>query len=186
MLSDRLESLTEKERIPLSNFGVEVTDPSARERDVVRGMFETVYLPLIKRIYKIDNPNLSRSFSRYVEEKNIKDIRLLFHGSRKETWLSICEIGLRLTEAKNGSYGKGHYFSSFADVSCDFTEREYKRFIGVFDVAYGKPYTKKHPSVKAMQEEGCNCIHAPRYQDYDEIVVYDDRAAVLRFLVEME
>lgn len=167
------------------------------------------------KAWKVKNIKTQAKFDKFVEDNNIKDVRLLFHGSRNENWWSIIQSGLVLRPTNaiitGKLYGFGIYFSPKARKSLGYTSlngsywargNANSGFMALMSVAYGMPYdvydfNSKYGSLDydGLQKfkKGANCLHAHAgasmgYSNLrnDEIIVYKDEQCTIKYLVELK
>lgn len=162
------------------------------------------------KAWKVKNLKTQDRFDKYVKENNIKDIKLLFHGSRNENWWSIIQSGLVLRPTNavitGKMFGYGIYYAPKARKSLGYTSLEgsywargssNSGFMALMDVAYGKPYDvysfdSKYYSFnyESLQKNcmGANCLHAHagNMLRNDEIVVYKEDQCTIKYLVELK
>lgn len=167
------------------------------------------------KAWKVKNIKTQARFDKFVEDNNIKDVRLLFHGSRNENWWSIIQSGLVLRPTNavitGKLYGYGIYFAPKARKSLGYTSlngsywargNANSGFMALMSVAYGTPYdvydfNSKYGSLDydGLQKfkKGANCLHAHAgasmgYSNLrnDEIIVYKDEQCTIKYLVELK
>lgn len=167
------------------------------------------------KAWKVKNIKTQARFDKFVKDNNIKDVRLLFHGSRNENWWSIIQSGLVLRPTNavitGKLYGYGIYFAPKARKSLGYTSlngsywargNANSGFMALMSVAYGTPYdvydfNSKYGSLDydGLQKfkKGANCLHAHAgasmgYSNLrnDEIIVYKDEQCTIKYLVELK
>ena len=163
--------------------------------------------------WKVINLKTQERYDRYAHNNNIKDKKLLWHGSRSENFWSIINMGLSLKPQAilTGSlYGNGIYFAPKARKSLGYTSlngsywvrgNSNSGFMALFEVTYGKPYdvytfdSKYHNlNYENLQKVcfGANCLHAHAGANIgystlknDEIVVYKEEQCTIKYLIEL-
>ncbi len=162
------------------------------------------------KAWKVKNLRTQKRFDDFVKENNIKDVRLLFHGSRNENWWSIINSGLMLSPTNavitGKMFGYGIYYAPKARKSLGYTSlsgsywargSSSSGFMALMDVAYGKPYdvysfdSKYYNfNYEALQKNcpGANCLHAHEGNMLrnDEIIVYKEEQCTIKYLVELK
>ena len=143
-------------------------------------------------------------------ENNIKDTKLLFHGSRSENFWSIIKTGLVLRPTNavitGKMFGYGCYYAPKCAKSIGYTSLSGSywahggnntAYMALFDVAYGTPYDvynfdSKYYNLdynKLQQfKPGANCLHAHADKGMlrnDEIVVYKEEQMTIKYLIEI-
>ena len=161
------------------------------------------------KAWKVKNIKTQERFEKFVKENNIKNTKLLFHGSRNENWWSIINTGLVLKPTNavitGKMFGYGIYYAPKARKSLGYTSLDgsywvrgnsKSGFMALMDVAYGKPYDVYSFDSKyynfnydRLQEacNGANCLHAHEGSMLrnDEIIVYKEDQCTIRYLIEL-
>ena len=160
----------------------------------------------IQNVYRIENRKTRKAFNDYVLAKGITNVQELFHGSRTENFASILTEGLRLNPnavITGKMFGQGIYFAPSARKSIGYTSvsgsywasgHDAKGYLAVYDVAVGKTldvstygnygtYTERD-----MKRHGTDSLYAHKgtMLRNDEVIVYNEAAATIRFLIEIE
>lgn len=162
------------------------------------------------KAWKVKNIRTQKRFDDFVKDNNIKDVRLLFHGSRNENWWSIINSGLVLRPTNavitGKMFGYGIYYAPKAKKSLGYTSlsgsywangNSSSGFMALMDVAYGKPYdvhsfeSRFHTFDYAALQKACpgaNCLHAHEGSMLrnDEIIVYKEEQCTIKYLVELK
>ena len=162
------------------------------------------------KAWKVKNLKTQERFDKFVKDNDIKDVRLLFHGSRNENWWSIINSGLVLRPTNavitGKMFGYGIYYAPKARKSLGYTSlsgsywangNSSSGFMALMDVAYGHPYDVHSFDSKyynfnyeALQRAcpGANCLHAHEGQMLrnDEIIVYKEEQCTIKYLVELK
>ncbi len=162
------------------------------------------------KAWKVKNIRTQKRFDDFVKDNNIKDVRLLFHGSRNENWWSIINSGLVLRPTNavitGKMFGYGIYYAPKAKKSLGYTSlsgsywangNSSSGFMALMDVAYGKPYdvhsfeSQFHTFDYAALQKACpgaNCLHAHEGSMLrnDEIIVYKEEQCTIKYLVELK
>jgi Poly(ADP-ribose) polymerase catalytic domain. len=137
------------------------------------------------------------------------DTHYLYHGSRNENWWNILIQGLSLRPKKSvvrtgAMFGHGLYFATRAKKSIGYSSLKgsywsggtsLTGFLAVYKVAYKNPFNvyRHTPEYKLFTKEnvhrlGADAIFASKDQGMlvnDEVVVYDDKQATIRYLIEL-
>ena len=163
-----------------------------------------------RKAWRVKNLKTQKRFDKFVEENNIKDTRLLFHGSRSENFWSIIKTGLVLRPTNavitGKMFGYGCYYAPKCAKSIGYTSLSGSywahggnntAYMALFDVAYGTPYDvynfdSKYYNLdynKLQQfKPGANCLHAHAERGMlrnDEIVVYKEEQMTIKYLIEI-
>ena len=167
------------------------------------------------KAWRVTNLKTQQRFDEFVKLNEIKDKRLLFHGSRNENWWSIINSGLVLKPTNavitGKLYGYGIYFAPKARKSLGYTSlsgsywahgNSNSGFMALMDVAYGVPYDVYDFNSKYYDmnydnlqrfKQGANCLHAHAGANLggysslknDEIIVYKEEQCTIKYLVEL-
>lgn len=163
-----------------------------------------------KKAWRVTNLKTQERFDKFVQENNIRDTRLLFHGSRSENFWSIIKTGLVLRPTNavitGKMFGYGIYYAPKCAKSIGYTSLSGSywarggcntAYMAIFDVAYGTPYDvynfdSKYYNLdynKLQQfKQGANCLHAHADKGMlrnDEIVVYKEEQMTIKYLIEI-
>ena len=193
-------------------IGVEVAEGAGREEALSR-LSDRLRAKVLE-VYAVSPKAQGAKFEAYCEGRGITDTRLLWHGSPAANWASIVQNSLWVPGASgvaHGSmFGRGIYFGENGKGGRSSSEGGGEKswgyvgardsywsrgaggtaFMALFEVAYGKPYEPKGPGAydkAAIDALGCDCLHAKAGVSHvlnDEIVVYDEDAVRMRYLVE--
>lgn len=161
------------------------------------------------RAWRVTNLKTQQRYDRFIKDNNIRNTKLLFHGSRNENWWSIINSGLVLKPTNavitGKMFGYGIYYAPKARKSLGYTSlsgsywangNSKSGFMALMDVAYGKPYdvysfdSKYYNfNYEELQRacKGANCLHAHEGNMLrnDEIIVYKEDQCTIRYLIEI-
>lgn len=164
----------------------------------------------LNKAWKVTNKATRERYEKFVKDNDIKETKLLFHGSRNENWWSIIQTGLVLKPTNavitGKMFGYGIYYAPSARKSLGYTSlngsywargNSNVGYMALMDVAYGKPYDvhsfdPKYYSFNydALQKTcpGANCLHAHAGSMLrnDEIVVYKEEQCTIKYLIELK
>jgi len=163
-----------------------------------------------RRAWKVTNLKTQERYNKFVEQFNIKDTKLLFHGSRSENFWSIIRTGLVLRPTNavitGKMFGYGIYYAPKCKKSIGYTSLTNSYWAGgnsniaymaLFEVAYGTPYNvysfnSKYYSLNYNKlqdfQAGANCLHAHSSKGMlqnDEIVIYKEEQTTIKYLIEI-
>ena len=161
------------------------------------------------RAWVVVNKNTRKAFGGYIAKKDIgaRGRKLLWHGSRNCNWLNILSLGLLLNpkaQITGKMFGRGIYFAPSYDKSEGYTSlngsrwangSEKKGYLALMNVAIGKHWDVRAYSseagdmdAKAIAKKGYDSLWAHSDTGMlraDEIVVYDEAAVDIQYLVEV-
>ncbi len=184
------------------DFNIEVFEANDEQRKEVFSLLGDSLKGRVRRIWRVKPLAQEKRFAKYCKERNIKDIRKLWHGSRNENWASIIKNSLLLNPnaAITGKmFGQGIYFAPSPSKSFNYTScygtywahgTSHCGFMGVYATAYGKPRmvtTWGGDYSSDCRSKQYDCVHATAGNTglrSDEIVFYDESAMCLNYLVE--
>ena len=163
-----------------------------------------------RNAWRVTNLKTQERFDKFVNENDIKDKRLLFHGSRSENFWSIMKTGLVLRPTNavitGKMFGYGVYYAPKCAKSIGYTSLSGSywarggnntAYMALFDVAYGTPYDVYNFDSKYYNLDynklqqfklGANCLHAHADKGMlrnDEIVVYKEDQMTIKYLIEI-
>ena len=192
----------------LDEMGIEMRECTADEiAEIKKCMNESAYH--FSRAWRVTHKENQKRFDNFVDTNNIKDIKLLFHGSRSENWYSILKTGLKMRPANAISTGsmfgqKAIYFAPKCQKSIGYTSlggsywangNDKIAYMALLNVAYGKPYdvysfdSKYYTMEYSKLPKGCNCLHAHAGNGMlrnDEIVIYSEAQCSIKYLIEIK
>lgn len=192
---------TDENEVTFKTFGIDVREATDDEIEIVKGQVNPELCSKIKRVWKVEPKEQKKRFDSYCKKNKIKNIKLLWHGSRNENWASIIRQGLLLhpnAVITGKMFGNGIYFAPSARKSYGYTSccgsywargNSNLGFMGLYATAYGKPYypVRSGDMKPYMESEHKNCVHATTRNTglyNDEIVFYNESAMCLEYFVE--
>lgn len=161
------------------------------------------------KAWQVKNIKTNDRYQKFIESEDIRDTKLLWHGSRNENWWSIINTGLVLKPTNavitGKMFGYGIYYAPKAQKSLGYTSLDgsywargnsNSAFMALMEVAYGKPYdvhsfdSKYYDFNYERLQKACpgsNCLHAHAGSMLrnDEIIVYKEEQCTIRYLVEL-
>ena len=163
-----------------------------------------------RKAWRVTNLKTQGRFDKFVADNDIKDTRLLFHGSRSENFWSIIKTGLVLRPTNavitGKMFGYGVYYAPKCAKSIGYTSLSGSywahggnntAYMALFDVAYGTPYDVHNFDSKYYNldydklqqfKPGANCLHAHADRGMlrnNEIVVYKEDQMTIKYLIEI-
>ncbi len=186
------------------NMGIEVFIANDKQKEEVMNALGNSHLAKkVKTIYRVKPLKQEKAFAKYCKEHHVKKIKKLWHGSRSENWASIVINSLLLNPnavITGKMFGKGIYFAPSPSKSWGYTSYYGSRwangnsntaFMGLYAVAYGNPLmvtsSGEYSSTIKNSNDKYHCVHAtPTNTNLlnDEIVLYNENAVCLNYLVE--
>lgn len=193
----------------LDALGLQIEEITDREKNMILNLMNESK-DKFRRAWKITNNNTQKRFDDFIKNENIKDTRLLFHGSRSENFWSILQTGLVLRPTNavitGKMFGYGIYYSPHCQKSIGYTSlngsywargNNNTAYMALFDVAYGVPYDvyefdRKYYDLNYDKlqnfKKGANSLHAHKDKGMlrnDEIVIYKEEQMTIKYLIEI-
>lgn len=203
------ETVEKKHQTILEELGLVMEEVTADEVAMIKTLMNES-AGKFKKAWRVTNLKTQERFDKFVADNNIKDTRLLFHGSRSENFWSIIKTGLVLRPTNavitGKMFGYGVYYAPRCAKSIGYTSLSGSywahggnntAYMALFNVAYGTPYDvynfdSKYYSLdynKLQQfKTGANCLHAHADRGMlknDEIVVYKEEQMTIKYLIEI-
>lgn len=191
----------------LDEMGITMRECTPEEINEIKDcMKESSYH--FSRAWRVDNISTRKKYEEFIKAYNIKNTKLLFHGSRTENWFSILKTGLKIRPTNaittGAMFGFGSYFAPKCQKSIGYTSlggsywaggKDNVAYMALFDTAYGKPYNVYNFDSKYYSMSfdklpvGCNCLHAHAGNGMlrnDEIVYYKTEQMTIKYLIEIK
>ena len=191
----------------LDEMGITMRECTPEEINEIKDcMKESSYH--FSRAWRVDNISTRKKYEEFIKAHNIKNTKLLFHGSRTENWFSILKTGLKIRPTNaittGAMFGFGSYFAPKCQKSIGYTSlggsywaggKDNTAYMALFDTAYGKPYNVYNFDSKYYSMSfdklpvGCNCLHAHAGNGMlrnDEIVYYKTEQMTIKYLIEIK
>lgn len=202
------ENSEQKENTILEQLGLVFEECDKKDIAIIKDALGSCSDKFYKA-WRVKNIKTQRRYDDFVKENNIKNTKLLFHGSRNENWWSIINSGLVLKPTNavitGKMFGYGIYYAPKARKSLGYTSlsgsywargNSSSGFMALMDVAYGKPYdvysfdSKYYDfNYEKLQQvcKGANCLHAHEGSMLrnDEIIIYKEEQCTIRYLIEL-
>ena len=207
--NESVEHVEKKQQTILEELGLEMEEATADDVALIKTLMNES-AGKFRKAWRVKNLKTQNRFDKFVAENNIKDTRLLFHGSRSENFWSIIKTGLVLRPTNavitGKMFGYGCYYAPKCAKSIGYTSLSGSywahggnntAYMALFDVAYGTPYdvydfNSKYYDLnydKLQQfKPGANCLHAHADKGMlrnDEIVVYKEDQMTIKYLIEI-
>jgi poly [ADP-ribose] polymerase len=208
-IDESVENNSQNENTILEHLGLEFEECDIKDIAIIKDALGSCSDKFYKA-WKVKNLKTQKRYDEFIKENNIKDTKLLFHGSRNENWWSIINSGLVLKPTNavitGKMFGFGIYYAPKAQKSLGYTSlsgsywargNSNSGFMALMDVAYGKPYdvysfdSKYYNFNYEMLQKNCpgaNCLHAHEGNMLrnDEIIVYKEEQCTIRYLIELK
>lgn len=207
--NESVETVEKKQQTILEELGLEMEETTADDVALIKTLMNES-AGKFRKAWRVKNLKTQERFDKFVAENDIKDTRLLFHGSRSENWFSIIKTGLMIRPSNavyTGSmFSDGIYFAPKCQKSIGYTSLsgsywtrggDNTAYMALFEVAYGTPYVVYqhdsscyHLNYDVLQNKNpkCNCLHAKADKGMlrnDEIVFYRNDQMTIKYLIEI-
>jgi poly [ADP-ribose] polymerase len=207
--NEPVTTVEKKQQTILEELGLEMEEATADDVALIKTLMKES-AGKFRKAWRVTNIKTQKRFDNFVADNNIKDTRLLFHGSRSENFWSIIKTGLVLRPTNavitGKMFGYGVYYAPKCAKSIGYTSLSGSywarggnntAYMALFDVAYGTPYDvynfdSKYYNLdydKLQQfKAGANCLHAHADKGMlrnDEIVVYKEDQMTIKYLIEI-
>lgn len=207
--NEPVETVEKKQHTILEELGLEMEETTPDDVALIKTLMNES-AGKFRKAWRVKNLKTQERFDKFVAENDIKDTRLLFHGSRSENFWSIIKTGLVLRPTNavitGKMFGYGCYYAPKCAKSIGYTSLSGSywarggnntAYMALFDVAYGTPYDvynfdSKYYNLdynKLQQfKPGANCLHAHADKGMlrnDEIVVYKEDQMTIKYLIEI-
>ena len=204
-----VRTVEKKQQTILEELGLVMEETTADDVALIKTLMNES-ADKFKKAWRVTNLKTQERFDKFVQENDIKDTRLLFHGSRSENFWSIIKTGLVLRPTNavitGKMFGYGCYYAPRCAKSIGYTSLSGSywahggnntAYMALFDVAYGTPYDvysfdSKYYNLdyNRLQQfkPGANCLHAHADKGMlrnDEIVVYKEDQMTIKYLIEI-
>lgn len=203
------ETVEKKQQTILEELGIVMEETDADDVALIKTLMNES-AGKFRNAWRVKNLKTQERFDKFIAENDIKDTRLLFHGSRSENWFSIIKTGLMIRPSNavyTGSmFGDGIYFAPKCQKSIGYTSLSgaywthggsNTAYMALFEVAYGTPYViYQHDSscyrlnynTLESKNPKCNCLHAKADKGMlrnNEIVFYRNDQMTIKYLIEI-
>ena len=204
-----VETVEKKQQTILEELGLVMEETTADDVALIKTLMNES-AGKFKKAWRITNLKTQERFDKFVQDNDINDTRLLFHGSRSENFWSIIKTGLVLRPTNavitGKMFGYGCYYAPKCAKSIGYTSLSGSywahggnntAYMALFDVAYGTPYDVYNFDSKYYNldynrlqqfKPGANCLHAHADRGMlknDEIVVYKEEQMTIKYLIEI-
>lgn len=192
----------------LDALGISFEECSQEEKEMVKNHMDSNTRNRFGTCWKVRNLKQEIAFQNYLKRNKISQTKFFYHGSRSENWWSIINTNLKCNPQNavitGKMFGYGIYFAPKAQKSAGYTSVQGARwtggtkatgYLGVYEVAYGNPYnvqtwsggmsSMNEKKLKSLGNYDCLHAHAGSSLVNDEVIVYNDNAASIRYLIEL-
>lgn len=186
-----------------ADYGIEVYIATEKQREEVIRHLSDSLKPKVRAIYRVIPKEQKTRFNNYLKKQGNPKVKMLWHGSRNQNWLSIVRNSLSLNPnaiITGKMFGDGLYFAPSAMKSWGYTSysgthwahgNEKTAYMGLYAVAYGNPcdvdtWFSSEDYKRKTISGGYHCLHAHAGTSLknDEIIFYDENAVLLNYIVE--
>jgi poly [ADP-ribose] polymerase len=207
--NEPVEHVEKKQQTILEELGLSMEEATADDVALIKTLMNESESKF-RNAWRVTNLKTQERFDKFVSDNEIKDTRLLFHGSRSENWFSIIKTGLMIRPSNavyTGSmFSDGIYFAPKCQKSIGYTSLagaywtrggSNTAYMALFEVAYGNPHviyqhdnSCYHLNYDVLQNKTpkCHCLHAKADKGMlrnDEIVFYRNDQMTIKYLIEI-
>lgn len=186
-----------------SQFKIEVFEATDKQKREVLSHLSDSLKGKVRNIYRVLPIEQKAAFENYLSKRGITDVKMLWHGSRNENWMSIIRNSLQLNPnaiITGKMFGNGIYFAPSSMKSWNYTSflgttwangSSDTAYMGLYAVAYGNPlkvdqWDAFRDYKNEVMKGNYDSLHAVKGISLraDEIVFYDEAAVLLNYIVE--
>ena len=202
-------STTENKETLLDHLGLYIRPCTTSEIEKIKEKMDDYTRNLFSNAWYVRNYKQEEKYKNYCKKNHINRMHehFLYHGSKSRNWIGIMSESFQLNPdapITGKMFGYGLYFAPKARKSLGYTsirgaryvnETQSKGYLAVYKVAYRKPLdvyewksnynTYKERNIAATNNDALYA-HAGKSLVNDEVIIYREDQAVLRYLVELE
>lgn len=200
----------ENKKTILETMGVEIFEADEKTTKQVYDHLHPEVKKKFSKVFVVRNHKTFGNFKKYMEENNMdrNDIHFYYHGSLNQNQWGLITQGPHIVPPKGAKitgkmFGFGTYWANNAQKSANYTSlsgsywahgNEHTAFLQVYKVAYKKPLVLDHYENRCSSftkntigdHDAVFAKAANGFLFHDEIITYDDRAATIAYLIELE
>jgi len=154
----------------------------------------------VEAIYCLNKTSENETFDKWMKNQKNKDTRILIHGTRCSSVLSILQQGLKIRPVGNFQfsgkiYGDGNYFSETMTKSLNYTGHDGDKFLLVYEVHVGNPFlyhgwykgNSFNLNYEELQRRGFDStfVEAGNGLLNSEIITYTENQNRLKYLIHI-
>ena len=154
----------------------------------------------VEAIYCLNKTSENETFDKWMKNQKNKDTRILIHGTRCSSVLSILQQGLKIRPVGNFQfsgkiYGDGNYFSETMAKSLNYTGHDGDKFLLVYEVHVGNPFlyhgwykgNSFNLNYEELQRRGFDStfVEAGNGLLNSEIITYTENQNRLKYLIHI-
>lgn len=200
------ESILKQDMTVLDALGLNIRPVSKKEEEQIIKHLSKESAPHYKRAFRVENHKTDARFAEYMKKKGMsdKDISYLYHGSRNSNYYGLLTRGPLLypdAPVTGKMFGQGLYFANRARKSIGYTSlngsywavgKSQQAFLAVYKVCYknAKHLSEwKHEmsryNAKKIAPHDAVFAHGGADLINDEIIIYDEAACTLQYIIEL-
>ena len=154
----------------------------------------------VEAIYCLNKASENETFDNWMQKQKNKETRVLIHGTRCSSVLSILQQGLKIRPVGNFQfsgkiYGDGNYFSETMTKSLNYTGHDGDKFLLVYEVHVGNPFlyhgwykgNSFNLNYEELQRRGFDStfVEAGNGLLNSEIITYTENQNRLKYLIHI-
>ncbi len=152
----------------------------------------------VEGIFELEKPAENKTFDTWMEKQSNKQTRILIHGTRCSSVLSILKQGLKIRPSGNFQfsgkvYGNGNYFSEVVQKSLGYTGYDNDKILLVYEVHTGNPFVYDGwyrgnsftLDYKNLQQRGFDSTYVKAGNGLlnSEIIAYNEEQCRIKYII---
>ncbi|HMS90687.1 MAG TPA: hypothetical protein PKC87_00490, partial [Candidatus Absconditabacterales bacterium] len=152
----------------------------------------------VEGIFELEKPVENKTFDTWMEKQSNKQTRILIHGTRCSSVLSILKQGLKIRPSGNFQfsgkvYGNGNYFSEVVQKSLGYTGYDNDKILVVYEVHTGNPFVYDGwyrgnsftLDYKNLQQRGFDSTYVKAGNGLlnSEIIAYNEEQCRIKYII---
>lgn len=152
----------------------------------------------VEGIFELEKPAENKTFDTWMEKQSNKQTRILIHGTRCSSVLSILQQGLKIRPSGNFQfsgkvYGNGNYFSEVVQKSLGYTGYDNDKILLVYEVHTGNPFVYDGwyrgnsftLDYKNLQQRGFDSTYVKAGNGLlnSEIIAYNEEQCRIKYII---
>lgn len=152
----------------------------------------------VEGIFELEKPAENKTFDTWMGKQSNKQTRILIHGTRCSSVLSILKQGLKIRPSGNFQfsgkvYGNGNYFSEVVQKSLGYTGYDNDKILLVYEVHTGNPFVYDGwyrgnsftLDYKNLQQRGFDSTYVKAGNGLlnSEIIAYNEEQCRIKYII---
>lgn len=152
----------------------------------------------VEAIFSLSKPEEDKIFEDWINKQGNKQTRVLIHGTRCSSVLSILKQGLKIRPSGNFQfsgkvYGNGNYYSEVVSKSLNYTGYDNDKILLVYEVHTGNPFiydgwyrgNSFELNYKELQKRGFDSTYVKAGNGLlnSEIIAYNENQCKIKYII---